>query len=106
MKAYCVKCKAKREMKNPKEVTLKNKRKAMKGTCPKCGTGMFMILGGSGGVKKKAKKVKKAKKTAKRAKKRVVRKKVVRKAKRKVSRRRSVKRKVAKKKTAKRRRRK
>lgn len=45
VKAYCVKCKAKREMKNPKQITMKNKRKAMKGTCPKCGTGMFRIGG-------------------------------------------------------------
>ncbi len=45
VKGYCVKCKAKREMKNPKLITMKNKRKAMKGTCPKCGTGMFKIGG-------------------------------------------------------------
>lgn len=43
MEAYCVKCKAKRELKNPKAVTLKNKRPATKGTCPRCGTGMFRI---------------------------------------------------------------
>ncbi len=43
--AYCVKCKAKREIKAPKEVTMKNGRKALKGTCPKCGTGMFKITG-------------------------------------------------------------
>lgn len=42
---YCVKCKAKREMKDSKEVVMKNKRKALKGTCPTCGTGMFKILG-------------------------------------------------------------
>ncbi len=42
---YCVKCKAKKEIKDAKEVTLKNKRKALKGKCPKCGTGMFRILG-------------------------------------------------------------
>ena len=42
---YCVKCKAKKEMKDTKEVTMKNKRKAVKGTCPSCGTGMFKILG-------------------------------------------------------------
>ena len=46
--AYCVKCKDKREMANAKEVTMKNGRKAMKGTCPKCGTGMYSILGGGG----------------------------------------------------------
>jgi Zn finger protein HypA/HybF involved in hydrogenase expression len=41
--AYCVKCKAKREMKNPKKVVMKNKKPATKGECPKCGTGMFRI---------------------------------------------------------------
>ncbi|MCX6348860.1 MAG: DUF5679 domain-containing protein [Candidatus Aureabacteria bacterium] len=45
MEGYCVKCKAKKEMKDPQEVTMKNKRKASKGTCPTCGTGMFKILG-------------------------------------------------------------
>ena len=43
--AYCVKCKAKREMSEAKEVTMKNGRKAMKGKCPICGTGMYKILG-------------------------------------------------------------
>lgn len=42
---YCVKCKTKREMKDAKEVTLKNKRKATKGVCPVCGTKMFKIGG-------------------------------------------------------------
>ena len=31
---YCVKCKAKKEMKDAQEVTMKNGRKAMKGSCP------------------------------------------------------------------------
>jgi len=47
--AYCVKCKAKREMENPEEITMKGKggvkRRAMTGTCPECGTKMFRILG-------------------------------------------------------------
>jgi len=43
MEAYCVKCKAKKEMKDPQEVTLKNGRKAVKGKCPDCGTVMFRI---------------------------------------------------------------
>jgi len=47
--AYCVKCKAKKEMKDPEEVSMKGKggtkRRAMKGTCPDCGTKMFRILG-------------------------------------------------------------
>ena len=42
---YCVKCKKKQEIEGAKEVTMKNGRKAMKGKCPKCGTGMFRILG-------------------------------------------------------------
>ena len=45
MEGYCVKCKAKKEIKDAKEVTMKNKRKAMKGNCSDCGTGMFRILG-------------------------------------------------------------
>lgn len=43
--AYCVKCKAKRDMKDEKEVVMKNGRKALKGTCSTCGTGMYKILG-------------------------------------------------------------
>jgi hypothetical protein len=47
--AYCVKCRKKGvEMKDPKEVSFKGrggKRRALKGTCPICGTGMFRILG-------------------------------------------------------------
>jgi len=41
--AYCVKCKAKQEIKNPQEVTLKNGKPATKGLCPKCGTAVFRI---------------------------------------------------------------
>ncbi len=47
MEGYCVKCKDKREIKDGNEVTMKNGRKAMKGKCPTCGTGMFRILGKS-----------------------------------------------------------
>ncbi len=42
---YCVKCKATREISDAKEVTMKNGRKAMKGKCKKCGTGMYKIMG-------------------------------------------------------------
>lgn len=42
--AYCVKCKAKQDMSDPEEVTMKNGRPAMKGKCPVCGTGMYKIL--------------------------------------------------------------
>ena len=45
MDAYCVKCKTKREMKDAKEVKMKNGRKAMKGRCPTCGTGLYRIMG-------------------------------------------------------------
>jgi len=47
--AYCVKCKAKRMMKDEQEVAMKGKggteRRAMTGTCETCGTKMFKILG-------------------------------------------------------------
>jgi len=36
--AYCFKCRTKVEIKNPRNVTLKNKRPATKGICAKCGT--------------------------------------------------------------------
>jgi len=42
---YCVKCKGKKEMVSPEEVVLKNQKKALKGKCPDCGTGMFKITG-------------------------------------------------------------
>lgn len=46
---FCVKCKKKREMENPKEITMKGKggtkRRAVTGKCPVCGTKMFKILG-------------------------------------------------------------
>lgn len=49
MEAYCVKCKAKKEMVDAQEVEMKGKggmtRRAMKGKCPTCGTAMFRILG-------------------------------------------------------------
>ncbi len=43
VQAYCVKCKEKVDIKDPKEVELKNGKPAVKGTCPKCGTGVFRI---------------------------------------------------------------
>lgn len=46
---YCVKCKAKdREMVDAVEVSMPGKgaeRRAMKGKCSVCGTGMYRILG-------------------------------------------------------------
>ena len=38
MQAYCMKCRAQREIKNPKSIVLKNKRPATQGVCPVCGT--------------------------------------------------------------------
>lgn len=43
---YCVKCKARKEIVDAVEETMKNGRKAIKGKCPTCGTVMFKILGG------------------------------------------------------------
>lgn len=44
---YCVKCRDKREMKDAQEVSMPGKggeRRAMKGVCVVCGTGMYRIL--------------------------------------------------------------
>jgi len=45
--AYCMKCRAKREVQNPQPVTLKNGRKAIQGVCPECGTKLTRMGGGS-----------------------------------------------------------
>jgi hypothetical protein len=47
---YCVKCKAKKEIVDAVDEVMKNGRKAIKGKCPTCGTGMFKILGGKAPV--------------------------------------------------------
>jgi hypothetical protein len=41
--AYCFKCRQKREIKDPRQVTLKNGRPATQGTCPVCGTKVFRM---------------------------------------------------------------
>ena len=41
--AYCMKCKKKVEIKNPRQITLKNNRQAVQGMCPVCGTNVFRI---------------------------------------------------------------
>ena len=41
---YCVKCKAKKDMKDEERVTMKNGRLAAKGKCPDCGTTMCAML--------------------------------------------------------------
>ena len=43
MEAYCLKCRTKREMKSPQQVTMKNGKPATKGSCPVCGTQMYRI---------------------------------------------------------------
>jgi hypothetical protein len=43
---YCVKCREKREF-GGQEITMKNGRKAAKGTCPVCGTTVMRMLGKS-----------------------------------------------------------
>ena len=43
MEAYCLKCRTKREISNPTQVTLKNGRPATQGTCPVWATKMFRI---------------------------------------------------------------
>ncbi|MFQ5945523.1 MAG: DUF5679 domain-containing protein [Anaerolineae bacterium] len=41
---YCVKQRKKTTAVNGKEVTTKNGRRAMKGTCSECGTTMFKFI--------------------------------------------------------------
>lgn len=43
MEAYCVKCQAKREMKDAKAITMKNRKPATQSVYPKCGTKIFRI---------------------------------------------------------------
>ena len=43
MKAYCMKCKEKREVSNPEAIFNKNATPATRGTCPECGTGMYRM---------------------------------------------------------------
>jgi RNase P subunit RPR2 len=43
MQAYCMKCRTKKEMSNPRPVKMKNGKPATQGVCPSCGTKMFKI---------------------------------------------------------------
>ena len=43
MLAYCMKCRAKKVMADPKQITMKNGKPATQGSCPDCGTKMFRI---------------------------------------------------------------
>ena len=42
--AYCVKCRATKEIVNPQPVTMRNGRPSLQGTCPTCGTKLVRIL--------------------------------------------------------------
>jgi DNA polymerase II large subunit len=43
--AYCVKDKKKVEVQNPQQITMKNGKPALQGTCPVCGGKVFKIAG-------------------------------------------------------------
>ena len=43
IEAYCVRCKTKRKIKDPKETTMKNGRAAVRGTCSVCNCNVFRI---------------------------------------------------------------
>jgi Domain of unknown function (DUF5679) len=43
MQAYCVTCRTKREMSQPKPIKTDNGKPAVKGICAKCGTEMYRI---------------------------------------------------------------
>jgi pimeloyl-ACP methyl ester carboxylesterase len=43
LEAYCVRCKKKTKIQNPQEVTMKNGRAAVQGTCEVCGTKVYRI---------------------------------------------------------------
>jgi RNase P subunit RPR2 len=43
VKGYCFKCRKSVEISNARNVTLKNKRPAVQGSCPTCGTKVFRI---------------------------------------------------------------
>lgn len=44
MTGYCVKCRQKVEIEGAKEVVLENKRKAITGKCPSCGTKIYRFV--------------------------------------------------------------
>ena len=48
MEAYCLKCRASREVVDPEQVTLRNGRPATKGKCSKCNASVFRIGKASG----------------------------------------------------------
>ncbi|MFC2023961.1 DUF5679 domain-containing protein [Chloroflexota bacterium] len=43
LEAYCVHCRAKRKMVNPRSISMKNGRPAVQGNCPVCNTKISRI---------------------------------------------------------------
>ena len=43
MQGYCVKCRATKDIHEPKDITMKNGKPAVQGVCKDCGTKMFRI---------------------------------------------------------------
>jgi len=43
VEAYCIKCRARREIKYPRPVTMKSGDSATRGICSTCGTKMFKV---------------------------------------------------------------
>lgn len=43
MQAYCLKCRTQREVKDARQIVMKNGKPATEGTCPVCGAKMFRI---------------------------------------------------------------
>ena len=41
LEAYCLSCRAIRQIKEPRTVQMKNQRTGAKGSCPVCGKGLF-----------------------------------------------------------------
>ncbi len=48
MQGYCMKCRAKQDLKDVQQVTLKNGRAARQGTCAVCGTKVTVMGAGDG----------------------------------------------------------
>jgi pimeloyl-ACP methyl ester carboxylesterase len=46
MQAYCVKCRQKRAIQNPRKIVTRKGRSAIEGTCPACGTKLFRFVAG------------------------------------------------------------
>ena len=47
VEAYCVKCRKKSEMVEAEDVVMSNGKRAVRGKCRACGTGMYKIVGGA-----------------------------------------------------------